>query len=164
MKTACGSVGRFVIALALGLLLIDVAHVAVEAQEPVGYWLYVDSAWKGGFARRAECDAAAAKTTGKQYECRALYPRAVPPGQQPAPTMTREPTYWQADPGQAELYREQDQRAQNEKWASDVKACSETTGAEAFVSGPGHVEFLGKARANFEFTRCMTKRGNQLTK
>src|SRR5438045_3076716 len=53
----------------LSLVLFGAVAVA-EAQNPDGYWLYVDGAWKGGFMRHTECDAAAAKQTGKVYECR----------------------------------------------------------------------------------------------
>lgn len=65
----------------LSFLLGTVA--LAEGQEPDGYWLYVDGAWKGGFVSRAECDAAAAKTTGRLSECYALYPR---PGGAATPT------------------------------------------------------------------------------
>jgi len=41
------------------------------AQQPSGYWLYVDGTWKGGFVRREDWDVAAAKMNGKA-ECHAV--------------------------------------------------------------------------------------------
>ena len=114
----------------LGLAIIMGAAVA-EAQEPSGYWLYVDGAWKGGFAHRAACDAAGTKE-GKSYECRPV--RFVP----------RTPM------------------TPDGRWAADVADCSNLTGVDAYVPGPGRVEYLGKPRGRFEFTKCLTERGHQL--
>ena len=64
------------------VLFVLLGTVAVaSAQAPAGYWLYVDGAWKGGFLGRAECDTAAAKQTGRVYECRPVMLNPAPGAQ-----------------------------------------------------------------------------------
>jgi len=133
----------------VALAFVAAAPAAVEAQQASGYWLYVDGVWKGGFMRREECDAAATRTAGKAYECRAVI---VGGGSSASPTI-REPSSGGAVLGA---------KGPNDQWDSDVKACSRTTGVEAVVSGPGRVEYFGPPRERFEFTKCMVKRGHQL--
>ena len=128
------------------LLSFLLGTVAVaEAQEPVGYWLYVDGAWKGAFVTRADCDAAAAKTTGKLSECRALYLDPVAP---------REPLR-RAGVGP------------DSSWESAVQRCRswgliDHFNFDAFVSGPGRAEMAGTARAKLAFKKCMTEAGQRL--
>lgn len=126
------SVYRFVTLLSFLLGTVTVA----EAQEPGGYWLYVEGAWKGGFARRAECDAAGVNT-GKLYECRPLYFRPE----------TRTP-------------REQ----ADDRWANAVHYClgagqNFDRGFDAYVSGPRRVRMVGTARAQVAFEKCLTEQG-----
>ena len=66
-------INKAVVALVVALLVLSAGALwQARAQEPRGYWLYVDGTWKGGFIRREECDAAA-RASAKGYECRPVH-------------------------------------------------------------------------------------------
>lgn len=128
------------------LLLFLVSSVPVaEAQEPTGYWLYVDGVWKGGFKRRDECVATAARTPDKAYECRPIYVGSVAPGSQLS-SQSPDSRY---------------------TWDSAVDICRRSARTrdryfDAYVKGPGSAETVGTAQARFEFRKCMSELGYPL--
>ena len=115
------------IAVLVGLIALPYVS---EAQQPIGFWLYVEGAWKSSFKQKAECDSAGA-ATGKSYECRPLGPPQTGIGQSP-----------------------------QGKWQTDVDFCRGVSGADAYTSAPGEGKVLGTAAQRFEFSRCMSERGN----
>ena len=130
----------------LGLLVAAFVLLAatVAAQEPAGYWLYVNDAWKGGFVHRTECDAAGVKAGG-QYECRPVQMRPLTPGGTAGSWASMQAT---GDPGA--------------KWAKNVSECGAEVGVSTLIPDRGRVRFLGTPRQQFEFTKCLTLRGHRL--
>ncbi len=101
-------------ALLLTLGVILSLTPAAEAQQPSGYWLYVGGAWKGGFMRREECDAAAARIAAAVYECRAIMITGPPMIRGPVITSPGW-TY----PSRPSITPEEEQRQKHLRWDAE---------------------------------------------
>jgi len=140
------------------LVMPSIASSQAPVQEPTGYWLYVDGVWKGGFLRRDDCDAAAAKIAGKAHKCRPVTVTAPPP--RPPSLDTLAPLI--APAPRASSSADWQKRQKDEDWEWDADSCTKATGVESINTGSGRSRILGTARQRFEWAKCMTNRGHQL--